>query len=265
MELHDPELLHFISNTTASLRRSLHDLTTSLDLLSEHLDLSDRAVLHQTSAAMRGLFRLHRIAAFMDLIRQLEAGSYVLSLRPSNVSDFLTRFLDELRGLLEIAGIRLLAEMPDHLILASLDERLVSLLVSELICNAAAHAADRIVRVSVRCPQPRLLVVTVRNQSDTALPKDLYARSGAEQTEFPASVGLGLHAVTLGARCHGGSLVLSEDASHMVDAVVSIRLDEIPESPLLRVPLSPIQDIPLTHMVLSPVLPIACFDVRDLQ
>ena len=265
MELCESELLNFISNTTGSIRRSLQDLTFSLDWMSDRLDLDDPDTARRTSTAMRGIFRLQRTAVYLDMLQQLAGGTFTLNRRSVDNRSLLAHLCEEAGGMLAYAGIRLVTDLPARTVRGCMDEQLVSLLVLELICNAASGAADGAVYLSVRAPQPRQLVFTVRNRADAALPEDLFARVCSAPEEFHGSVGLGLQVVSLGAQCHGGRLVLSEDASRSVTAMLSIQLSEQPDPPTLKTSLSPLKDLSLCHLVFSSVLPVEVFDLRDLQ
>ena len=216
MELCEAELYNLISKTAGSMRKSLQALSVSLDLLSDKLDLADETVSRQAAAAMQSIYQLQRTAAYMDLFRQFNSGDYRLDLQKADLSAFLQQFAEMAKDMLACSGIRLLTELPKTPVIGYVDRRLIELLAWELLGNAAAHASDSQVRLTLRRPQPRLLVLTVQNRSDQDLPEQLFSRFSEQPTESTDTVGLGLQVVSLGAQRHGGSLVLSRGPDQTV-------------------------------------------------
>ena len=265
MEQLESEFFNLITHTTGSIRQALQTLTVSLDLLSDRLDLFDGDVSRQAASAIRSVFQLQRTATYLDLFRQFSCGGYALRLQHCDLGEYVNSLTEKAADMLAAGGIRLEADLPAQPIVGNADRALIELLVLELLGNAAACASDKTIRLTLRRPKSRLLVFTVENHSDRELPDQLFARYSAEPTEASASAGLGLQVVSLGARCHGGSLVLSCGPDRTVRAVMSVRMPETASADSLKLSVSPIESVDRGRLVLSTVLPWQVYDLKDLQ
>ena len=250
--------------TAGSIRYAIQDLTTALDELADSAGPQDLAASQPVSLALRSIYRLRRTAGSLEMFVRLRSGSYELKPMLCDVGIKTKELCGELAELLQTAGIQLRQELPAASMHVCLDWELVSLLLRELITNAALRSSDRCITLSLRRIGKDKLCFCVKNRIDGPVTETLFHRYAAENCDLQPGLGMGLSLVSAGAACHHGSLLLSAEDADMLTAILSIGLAD---SPPVRTNRSNIE-LPRNQdenlIALSPALPPEAFRPEKL-
>lgn len=215
-------LLH----TASSIRMSVQELNVALYRLQA--DSQAEAALGAVSLAQRSLYQLEHTASHLELFFRLSTGDYQPTRRSTKINQLFQELCTEAKSLLQYRSCPLQVSLLPSEHIGCLDVELITMMFWELISNAALHCDTSGIAVSLRRPSDTLLVLTVTNRSeaDTPLPEHLFDRHAAPDPTFSGEKGpgFGLSLVSMAARLHGGSLVLSKDTDGTVRAALSIRL-----------------------------------------
>lgn len=258
-----PPVPNTLSHTAGSIRRSLQDLNTALDVLSDQLDLEDSVTNTHASMAMRSLFQLQRTATLLDLYHKLNTNNYQSEPSFHDLNSTVTKLVEEARDLFLPLGITLQSSLPPQRVFGYVDWRLLEFLIWELLGNAAGHSSTSLLHLTMRQTQDEQIVFTVSNSSPDALPEQLYQRHAAAPEEFSGSTGLGLSVLQAGAKYLGGNLLLSQTPEGNVRAVMSIHAAKNPDPYNIGMTPTAYTSIPISLLCLSQVLPLESYDLRD--
>lgn len=213
--------------------------------------------------ALRGVYRMRRAVETLELYARLRSGSYRLACREISVTASASALFGELAELLRAAGLSLSWELPPRDLVLRLDWPLLSFLLQELICNAAANSADGRIRVKLTKSGDERLRFAVSNRPAEPLPEGLFHQYAAPQQALTPGMGLGLSVVSAGAACHGGSLLLSTDRDGTVTALLSMAAEagaDAANRSFIQLPTG----TEAALIALSPVLPPELYRPEDL-
>ena len=122
--------------------------------------------------------------------------------------------------------------MPPAEFIGCVDSELITLIFWELISNAAAHGDESGISLQLQRKSKDLLLLTLVNHptDPVTLPDHLFDRHAVPVELTPEKgAGFGLTLVSMCARLHGGSLVLSADPDGAVRTALSLRMPEKPD------------------------------------
>ena len=237
---------------SGAMRLALQDLSAALAVLAEKPGRPEGA--RAQSLALRSVFRLRLTAERMELFSRLRTGSCRPEYRECSVVSSALNFLGEAEELLRSAELRLEWELPPQGFCLRLDWPLITMMLRELIVNAAADSADGWIRVKLVRAGERGLRFSVRNRPTRPLPELRFDLHAAAQEALRPGMGLGLSLVSLAAAAHGGSLLLSAEQDGEVTALLTVTAEEgsaeVNKS-LLQIPTGVEADL----LAFSPILP----------
>lgn len=245
-----------------SIRLALQDLFVAIDGAGDSAggDTPGNAAL-----AMRSVYRLRRTAGDLELFSRLRTGRYHLNRQKLSLAAETDRFCRETAELLESADLHLQWKLPETEISAVLDWSLTACLLRELLVNAAAHTADRQLRLELSKVGTGRICFSVQNQA-AGVPQDapFHRYAAQERGDLEGGVGLGLSMVSQGAACQGGTFLLSTDPEGRTTALLTLPLgaqaDSGSRSPIQFPEAEP--DPGLTAF--SPVLPPQVYSLECL-
>ena len=257
-----------LSHTVRSIRSSLHGMYSSVYGLCEYAEQAEEPRMQEQSAAvLREIYRMEHIAQNMELMQKLLCGSYTLKPEKTEIVGFLSELLSHADELLQYAGIRLNAELPEKLFNGNLDTALAEAVIWNAIANAAENAKDG--TLLVRCiHRGNLLQLTVVNRGELSpqAQNRLFARYQvpAEDTlGGDKGIGFGLSVIRQAVMLHGGTMLFAVKPEETVAFTVTFDLSgEPPAEVHSPMPVSRGLDAGLVH--LSSVLPRTAYDSRDI-
>ena len=258
-------LLH----TAGSMRQTLQTLLSSVDSMAEHLDPENEDCLRHASAALRSIYQLIRISDNLSAFSMLQDGSYPLCLRRQSVFGAVSAVAEQAAGLLQLKQITLELKLPERDYIGQLDDRLLSLMLWNLLANAAAHTDDgRLSLQAERRGQAEILICLTNWQKDAAPLElealfDRYSRAPEDQRNADG-LGVGLRLVQQAAALHGGGLLISTTPEGKVTAVLRLQTEKLSAENIQSPVLLPEQQLNDGLIALSPILPDSAFDPRDV-
>ena len=202
-----------------SIRLALNEVNAALDSLTLSAESKDQ--VRGGALALRSVYRLRRTAEALELFARLRSGTYRPRGQEVAVLPTVLAFLGELGELLRPTGLRLSWTLPKRDFRLCLDWPLLSVLLLELIANAAANSADGRIQVRLTRPDEQRLLFAVSNRTDGPLPEALARIHTDPGQSLSAGLGLGISLISAGAAGHGGSLLLSAEADGTVTALLS--------------------------------------------
>ncbi len=257
-----------LAHTADSIRRTLHDLHSSVfSLSSAAAEQEDSRMLRYAAQLLQGIHRLDRTATQLDMLQKLETGSYQPQLERIDLGVFCSTLLSEAKDLLRYAELSLQYTVPSPGTIGCTDRRLLSFALWNLLSNAAAHTADGSVTVSVCRRDCAVLEVCVGSRVDTPPAADrIFQRHTAsmEDSLSQSGPGVGLALTRAITELLGGRLMLSEGPGDLLQAIFTVELTTADDRPLSG-PANQVQDgLNPALVALSDVLPADAFDTRDL-
>ena len=201
----------FIADVSHEIKTPLTGIIGSVDALTESRDLPPEmrarllAMLKKSSVRLDGLVR-----SILDLAR-LERGGESVERTETDLSTLVGEVVDELRPAAERAGMTLEVEVPAEPLTATVDGRLVSTAVSNLVLNAVRHSGGKAVRVSLASVSGKALLA-VEDDGVGISPEhrarifERFYRVDASRTDATGGSGLGLAIVRRIAELHGGTV-----------------------------------------------------------
>lgn len=245
-----------------SIRQALQDLFVAIDGAGDTVGIEGP---QNAALAMRSVYRLRRTAGDLELFSRLRSGKYSLNRQRLALVSETDRFCRETAELLESANLHLQWKLPETELNAVLDWSLNACLLRELLVNAAAHAADRQLRLELSRVGTGRVCFSIQNQA-SGVPQDnpFHRYAAQERTDLEGGVGLGLSMVSQGAAFQGGSFLLSTDAEGKTTALLTLPLgaqtDDSSHSPIQFPETEP--DYGLTAF--SPILPPQVYSPENL-
>lgn len=204
-----------VVSASASLRKPLHTMVSAAGELFEQLDSSK---LSESAAQLnQSIYQLVRLCGQMSdggqlLLRRKEARRL-----PTDLSDFLSAFVQQARPLVESAGLHFSFTPPPSPLRADVDKGLLERALYNLLSNAMSYTpTGGNITLSVR-KQKQLLLFCVTDDGEGISQKvmaSLFERfgfSGLGDSRW--GIGLGLSMVREIARLHGGTMMVAQNPS----------------------------------------------------
>ena len=221
-------LLH----TASAIRASIQELSVALYRLQADPDLQTAPAEQNVSLGQRSLYQLERTAHQLEQYYRLATGEYHRSCQPVPVRALFYNLCSEAASLLGYGQCPLRFQMPPAEFIGCVDSELITLIFWELISNAAAHGDESGISLQLQRKSKDLLLLTLVNHptDPVTLPDHLFDRHAVPVELTPEKgAGFGLTLVSMCARLHGGSLVLSADPDGAVRTALSLRMPEKPD------------------------------------
>lgn len=194
--------------TTAFLRRVAHDIASPTGVTMTVLDeLAIGAKPELVAMARRGLKRLLRLSEQLALAADLESGSFSPDTSPEDLRSVVQAAYDHAVGIDGRRDITPEIALPEERVLASVDRRLVTTVMREVIGNALRLATSRVaVEMSIAGD---LALVTVHDDG-SGFKQEVKEALGERFTPLMSTHGLGL-SISMAKEvlaAHGGSLAV---------------------------------------------------------
>ena len=251
-----------LEQTARQLRGSLQQMYSALELLQQSGLARDAKEALPYSSLLQGVFRVERIADRISLLRGLQSGSYLPKPEHTDLGALCGTLLDKAAVLLRDAGITLRAELPAATWIGSVDEKLLTTALWELLSHAASRTADGTLRVSVERLRLKYLRVTVRYRADETLAAE------TALTELLPSGGqgdpMGLELIRLTAQLHNGSFLTTTDADGETAMVLQLALDQPARSELHSPPIPQARSLDDGLVGLAELLPRTAYRPEDI-
>ncbi len=207
----------FVADVSHEIKTPLTGILGAVEMLEDG-GASDveRPLLGMISRESKRLNAL--VQQILDLAR-LERESNALDLAETDVVDLVRETVESLRPCAEAAGMKLVLGHAAESCVATIDARLVSEAMSNLVMNAIRHSGSPDVVVSVS-GTPRGFAVTVEDHGVGIPPEhagrifERFHRVDTSRSAESGGAGLGLAIVRRIARLHGGEVELSPVAPH---------------------------------------------------
>lgn len=220
-----------VVNASASLRRPLHMMVSAAN------ELFDQIEDHCDIAAMTAASRLNQsIYQFVRLCGQMSDGGRLLLRKkelhraPTNLTEFFQQFVDQVRPLVESAGVHLHYEPPSTSIHADADTALLERALYNLLSNALNYTPrGGNITLSLQ-RRDRHLLICVSDDGEGISPEvmatlfERFADSPLGDSRW--GIGLGLPMVREIARLHDGTMsVGANEGGHGTSVTFSISLE----------------------------------------
>jgi two-component system, OmpR family, heavy metal sensor histidine kinase CusS len=211
---------HFAADASHQLKTPVTILRNGLDHLSRVTDLTE-AQAAEVSLLRHQTRRLTSLIEDLLLLAQADSGRMCLQPEVLDLTDLIRAASEDLQVLVEGKGIQVDELLPEKLIVQA-DRRLVSVVLQNLVENAAKYT-DLGGRIRIAgAEEPDWLVVRISNMSAAILEEDRsriferFRRGSAVGGEV-RGYGLGLNIARELLRAHGGDLVLAPSQPGWID------------------------------------------------
>ncbi len=237
----------FVSDVSHELRTPLTTVRMAADVLHDVRHRFDPATARAAELLHTELDRFENLLTGLLEISRYDAGAAALHLDRIDLVDLVRRVVDQMSGLMEHAGVRLVLNAPREPVLLQADSLRVERIVRNLMSNAVDFAS--------RSGRPEILVEVARDAHAAALtvrdfgsgldPGDeirvfrRFWRADPSRVRTSGGTGLGLAIALEDAKLHGGDLLAwgapGEGAQFLL--VLPLSLGEpVRSSPLPRRP-----------------------------
>ena len=258
-----------LAHAAKRLRAALQQMYSALDTLDLQLPDTDETADKSMSSLLQGIFRLERMADNMEYLQRLKGREFAPSLTRLDLCAALRRILEKAEWLLSEAKIQLHWQLPNGVFQGSMDEKLLSLLVWNLLANAAAHAEGGSVTVQVervRLTKLRIRVTDSGSSISAGQLPDLLERYKVplEEAMEQPGIGLGLSLVRAVTMLFAGSMAISMEPGGATTVAVCLETG-FPAEPTLhsRTELF-VRSLDDGLVGLADVLPRRLYDRRDI-
>lgn len=246
------------------LRSAEQDLSTAIDLAAEGSDDTAR----HTALACRSLFRLERIALRLEWYYRL-TGDFLPDRQATDLPEFIRSLCDQADDLLRCRGQRLELRQsaPEHWI-GNADRSLVGMMFWELIARLASMADGENLRLSLSRPTQnglRLSFSIPRHRGELPGQAETLLRADSEDPAAWPAESFDLGPVSMAAKLHGGSLLLTSDADGAVCAVLSVAVGDLPAETLCAPSVRLERGLHPGLVMLSGLLPAEVFDPQEID
>ncbi len=211
---------HFAADASHQLKTPVTILRNGLDHLSRVTDLTE-AQAAEVSLLRHQTRRLTSLIEDLLLLAQADSGRMCLQPEVLDLRDLIRAASEDLQVLVEGKGIQVDELLPEKLIVQA-DRRLVSVVLQNLVENAAKYTdLGGQIRIA-GTEEPGWLVVRISNMSAAILEEDRsriferFRRGSAVGGEV-RGYGLGLNIARELLRAHGGDLVLAPSQPGWID------------------------------------------------
>ncbi|MBU3706691.1 MAG: HAMP domain-containing histidine kinase [Mycobacterium sp.] len=201
----------FTSDVSHELRTPLTTVRMAADLIYDHGEDLDPALRRSTELLVSELDRFESLLNDLLEISRHDAGVAELSVEAVDLRSTVGNALNKVGHLARDAGIDLLVDLPDHEIIAEVDQRRVERILRNLIANAVDHAEGKPVRIKMAADEDTV-AVTVRDYGVGLRPGEeklvfsRFWRSDPSRVRRSGGTGLGLAISIEDARLHQGRL-----------------------------------------------------------
>lgn len=201
----------FTSDVSHELRTPLTTVRMAADLIYEHGEHLDPALRRSTELLVSELDRFESLLNDLLEISRHDAGVAELSVEAVDLRSTVGNALNKVGHLARDAGIDLLVDLPDHEVIAEVDQRRVERILRNLIANAVDHAEGKPVRIKMAADSDTV-AVTVRDYGVGLRPGEeklvfsRFWRSDPSRVRRSGGTGLGLAISIEDARLHQGRL-----------------------------------------------------------
>ena len=201
----------FTSDVSHELRTPLTTVRMAADLIYEHGEDLDPALRRSTELLVSELDRFESLLNDLLEISRHDAGVAELSVEAVDLRSTVGNALNKVGHLARDAGIDLLVDLPDHEVIAEVDQRRVERILRNLIANAIDHAEGKPVRIKMAADSDTV-AVTVRDYGVGLRPGEeklvfsRFWRSDPSRVRRSGGTGLGLAISIEDARLHQGRL-----------------------------------------------------------
>lgn len=249
------------------LRNAEQDLSTAIDLAANGSEAQTAA--RHTALACRSLYRLERIALRLEWYYRLTGDCFRPDRQAMDLSEWIRSLCAQADDLLRCCGQRLAlrAPVPEQWI-GSVDRSLVEMMFWELTARLASMADGESLRLSVSRPTHNGLRLSFSiSRHRGALPGQAEAllRAGSEDPAAWPDGSFDLGPVSMAAKLHGGSLLLTSDAEGAVCAVLSLDVGSLPSDTLSAPCVRLERGLHPGLVMLSDQLPVEAFDPQELD
>ena len=201
----------FTSDVSHELRTPLTTVRMAADLIYDHAEDLDPALRRSTELLVSELDRFEGLLNDLLEISRHDAGVAELSVEAVDLRSTVGNALIKVGHLADEAGIELQVEMPDHEVIAEVDQRRVERILRNLLANAIDHAEHKPVRIRMADDEDTV-AVTVRDYGVGLRPGEeklvfsRFWRSDPSRVRRSGGTGLGLAISIEDARLHQGRL-----------------------------------------------------------
>ncbi len=204
----------FVSDVSHELRTPLTTVRMAADVIHDHRHRFDPATARAAELLHTELDRFENLLTGLLEISRYDAGAAALHLDRIDLVDVARRVLDQMSGLVERAGVRLVLSVPEGPVLLEADALRVERIVRNLMSNAldfAARAQRREIVVEV-ARGVDVAALTVRDYGSGLQPGDevrvfrRFWRADPSRVRTSGGTGLGLAIAQEDAKLHGGEL-----------------------------------------------------------
>jgi two-component system sensor histidine kinase MtrB len=201
----------FTSDVSHELRTPLTTVRMATDLIFTARDDFEPAVARSAELLQAELDRFEELLTDLLEISRFDAGFAILDSEPADLVPVVRRVAERLESLAEKVGSPIELDLPEHPVIAEVDQRRVERVLRNLIGNAVEHGESRPVRVTLAADDSAV-AVTVRDHGiglkpgEEKLVFNRFWRADPSRARQTGGTGLGLSISLEDARLHGGWL-----------------------------------------------------------
>lgn len=248
------------------LREQMGQLILSAQHMTQEMDIPP----HQFTLIDRSLCQMLRLVNHVDLLRQLESDERPLRRMPLDLAGLCRELCVSAAPLLQLAGVELEYDAPLPTVLLRGDDQLLTMLVLELLSNAARSAGKggKVVLTLDRRGRRALLTLSDTGRDDgRSLAQLLAGDPPGDRIPRPGEgAGLGLTLAQRVVALHQGALLMDRREGAGLTVTVALPLDAEDSTLPVRTPI-PDSDGGLSPVLvaLSDLLPAEAFLPADLE
>ena len=201
----------FTSDVSHELRTPLTTVRMATDLIFTARDDFEPAVARSAELLQAELDRFEELLTDLLEISRFDAGFAILDAEPADLVPLVRRVADRLDSLAERVGSPIVLDLPDHPVIAEVDQRRVERVLRNLMGNAVEHGEGQPVRVTLAADDAAV-AITVRDSGiglktgEDKLVFNRFWRADPSRARQTGGTGLGLSISLEDARLHGGWL-----------------------------------------------------------
>jgi two-component system sensor histidine kinase MtrB len=201
----------FTSDVSHELRTPLTTVRMATDLIFTARDDFEPAVARSAELLQAELDRFEELLTDLLEISRFDAGFAILDAEPADLVPLVRRVADRLESLAERVGAPIVLDLPDHPVIAEVDQRRVERVLRNLMGNAVEHGERNPVHVTLSADDAAV-AITVRDHGiglkpgEDKLVFNRFWRADPSRARQTGGTGLGLSISLEDARLHGGWL-----------------------------------------------------------
>jgi two-component system sensor histidine kinase MtrB len=201
----------FTSDVSHELRTPLTTVRMATDLIFTARDDFEPAVARSAELLQAELDRFEELLTDLLEISRFDAGFAILDAEPADLVPLVRRVADRLESLAERVGAPIVLDLPDHSVIAEVDQRRVERVLRNLLGNAVEHSERNPVQVTLAADDAAV-AITVRDHGiglkpgEDKLVFNRFWRADPSRARQTGGTGLGLSISLEDARLHGGWL-----------------------------------------------------------